>query len=72
MSKPLSGIRVLDLSRVLAGPFCTMTLLDLGAEIIKVEVPGTGDDSRSFGPFLNGKSLYFSGINHEKKASPLT
>ena len=51
MAKPLEGVRVLDLTRVLAGPFCTMVLSDLGAEIIKVEVPGTGDDSRAFGPF---------------------
>jgi len=54
MAKPLEGVRVLDLTRVLAGPFCTMVLSDLGAEIIKVEVPGTGDDSRAFGPFKNG------------------
>ncbi|MBN1520238.1 MAG: CoA transferase [Spirochaetales bacterium] len=68
MAKPLEGIRVLDLTRVLAGPFCTMTLSDLGAEIIKIEVPGTGDDSRSFGPFKNGQSLYFLNINRGKKS----
>lgn len=68
MSKPLEGIRVLDLTRVLAGPFCTMMLSDLGAEIIKVEVPGTGDDSRAFGPFRNGKSLYFININRGKES----
>jgi CoA:oxalate CoA-transferase len=68
MAKPLEGVRVLDLSRVLAGPFCTMMLSDLGAEIIKVELPGTGDDSRAFGPFKNGQSLYFVNINRAKKS----
>jgi len=68
MSKPLEGIRILDLTRVLAGPFCTMMLSDLGAEIIKVEVPGTGDDSRSFGPFRNGQSLYFINVNRGKES----
>ncbi|PKL09194.1 MAG: carnitine dehydratase [Spirochaetae bacterium HGW-Spirochaetae-7] len=68
MSKPLEGIRVLDLTRVLAGPFCTMMLSDLGAEIIKVEVPVTGDDSRMFGPFRNGQSLYFINVNRGKES----
>lgn len=68
MAKPLEGVRVLDLTRVLAGPFCTMVLSDLGAEIIKVEVPGTGDDSRAFGPFKNGQSLYFVNVNRGKKS----
>jgi CoA:oxalate CoA-transferase len=68
---PLENIKVLDLSRVLAGPYCTMILSDLGAEVIKVEIPGTGDDSRSFGPFLNGQSLYFLSINREKKSISL-
>jgi CoA:oxalate CoA-transferase len=66
--KPLENIKVLDLTRVLAGPFCTMILSDLGAEVVKVEVPGTGDDSRHFGPFKNGQSLYFLSINREKKS----
>ena len=66
--KPLEKIKILDLTRVLAGPFCTMILSDLGAEVIKVEVPGTGDDARSFGPFKNGQSLYFLSINREKKS----
>lgn len=68
MSKPLEGVRVLDLSRVLAGPFCTMILSDLGAEIIKVELPGAGDDSRAFGPFRNGQSLYFVNVNRGKQS----
>lgn len=69
--KPLENIKILDLSRVLAGPYCTMILSDLGAEVIKVEIPETGDDSRSFGPFINGKSLYFLSINREKKSISL-
>ncbi len=71
MKKPLEGVRVLDLTRVLAGPFCTMMLLDLGAEIIKVENPKGGDDSRAFGPFQNGKSAYFLTINRGKKSVSL-
>lgn len=71
MSLPLSGIRVLDLTRVLAGPFCTMILSDLGAEVIKVEIPGSGDDSRAFGPFLHNRSLYFLSINRAKKSVSL-
>lgn len=69
MKKPLEGIRVLDLSRVLAGPFCTMNLGDLGAEVIKIEEPGSGDDTRAFGPpFANGVSTYFLSINRNKKS----
>jgi len=71
MSKPLENIRVLDLTRVLAGPFCTMVLSDLGAEIIKIEIPGTGDDSRAFGPFIGSRSLYFLSINRGKKSISL-
>jgi CoA:oxalate CoA-transferase len=70
-SRPLQGITVLDLSRVLAGPYCTMILAQLGARVIKVEMPGTGDDSRAFGPFVNGKSLYFSAINYDKQSIAL-
>lgn len=66
---PLSGVRVLDLSRVLAGPFCTMNLGDLGAEVLKVEEPKKGDDTRAFGPpFVQGESTYFLSINRNKKS----
>ncbi|HNX75706.1 MAG TPA: CaiB/BaiF CoA-transferase family protein [Candidatus Rifleibacterium sp.] len=71
MSGPLHGIKVVDLTRVLAGPFCTMTLADLGAEIIKIEKPGSGDDSRAFGPHLKGESAYFMSINRGKKSLTL-
>lgn len=69
--KPLENIKVLDLTRVLAGPYCTMILSDLGAEVVKVEMPKTGDDSRAFGPFKNNKSLYFLSINREKQSISL-
>ncbi len=68
---PLSGITVIDLTRVLAGPYCTMVLADLGARVIKVEVPGTGDDSRAFGPFIEGKSAYYMSINRGKESLAL-
>jgi CoA:oxalate CoA-transferase len=67
----LSGVTVIDLSRVLAGPFATMNLANLGARVIKVEIPGNGDDSRAFGPFVDGKSLYFSAINCNKESIAL-
>ncbi|MFW9878122.1 MAG: CoA transferase, partial [Candidatus Thorarchaeota archaeon] len=55
MIQPLNGIKVLDLSRALAGPYCTMMLADMGAEVVKIEMPGRGDDSRSWGPpFVEG------------------
>jgi CoA:oxalate CoA-transferase len=56
---PLSDVTVLDLTRVLAGPYCTMVLADLGARVIKVERPGDGDDARAIGPFVKAKSAYF-------------
>ena len=62
MPGPLTGIKVLDLTRVLAGPYATMILSDLGAEVIKIEQPGSGDESRNFGPFKNGFSLYFMSV----------
>ncbi|MED4582524.1 CoA transferase [Brevibacillus choshinensis] len=69
--KPLEGIRVLDLTRVLAGPYASMILADLGAEVIKIESPHTGDDSRGFGPFVNDESIYFVSINRNKKSLTL-
>ena len=68
MPKPLEGIKILDLSRILAGPYATMLLRELGAEIIKVERPGNGDDARHYGPFKNGQSVYFISINRGKKS----
>lgn len=68
MKKPLQDVVILDLTRVLAGPYCTMILADLGAEVIKVERPEVGDDSREFGPFINGKSAYFISLNRGKKS----
>lgn len=68
---PLSGITVVDLTRVLAGPYCTMVLLDLGARVIKVEPPKVGDDARAFGPFLKGKSAYFMSLNRGKESIAL-
>lgn len=71
MAGPLEGIRVLDLTRILAGPYATMLLGDLGAEVIKIEQPGTGDESRNFGPFKNDFSLYFMSVNRGKKSLTL-
>ena len=71
MTGPLKGIRVLDLTRVLAGPYATMLLSDLGAEVIKIEQPGVGDEARNFGPFKNDISLYFMSVNRGKKSLPL-
>lgn len=68
---PFSGIIVVDLTRVLAGPYCTMVLADLGARVIKIEHPETGDDSRHIGPFIKGKSAYFMSINRGKESIAL-
>ncbi len=66
---PLNGIRVLDLTRALAGPFCTMMLADLGADVVKVEPPGRGDETREWGPpFVGGESAYFMSINRNKRS----
>ena len=65
---PLGDLLVVDFSRVLAGPFATMMLADLGARVVKVEKPDTGDDSRSYGPFLGDRSFYFARVNHGKES----
>jgi CoA:oxalate CoA-transferase len=68
---PLSGITIIDLSRILAGPYCTLLLAELGARVIKVEPPGQGDDARQYGPFKNGKSAYFVSVNRGKESIAL-
>jgi len=68
---PLAGVRVLDLTRVLAGPFCAMQLGDMGAEVIKVEEPGKGDDTRQWPPFVGGEATYFMSVNRSKKSLTL-
>ena len=71
MAGPLEGIRVLELSRHLAGPFAAMTLADLGADVIKVEPPGRGDDTRGYPPFWNGVSCYYLSTNRNKRSMTL-
>lgn len=71
MQGPLKGIRVLDLTRILAGPYAAMILRDLGAEVIKIEQPIVGDEARGIGPFKNDFSLYFMSINRGKKSLTL-
>lgn len=68
---PLHGITVVDLTRVLAGPYCTMMLADLGARVIKIENPDRGDDSRQVGPFVDGESAYFASVNRNKSSIAL-
>ena len=68
---PLSGVVIADLSRILAGPYCTLLLAEMGARVIKVETPGTGDDARHYGPFVNGKSAYFVSVNRGKESIAL-
>src|SRR6476661_2472837 len=74
MTQPLTGIRVLDLTRVMTGPYCTMMVGDMGADVIKIEQPGKGDDTRAWGPpFLGGtdaatgESAYYLSINRNKR-----
>ena len=69
---PLAGIRVVDLTRILAGPLCTMMLGDMGADVIKVEPPDKGDDTRVWGPpFVGAEAAYFLGINRNKRSLTL-
>ena len=67
----LSGVRILDLTRVLAGPFCTMLMADMGADVVKIEEPGKGDDTRTYPPFIEGCSAYFCNMNRNKKSITL-
>lgn len=71
MKLPLEDIKVLDFTRVLAGPYCTMVLADLGAEVIKIEAPNVGDDARAFGPYIGGESAYFMSLNRNKESITL-
>ena len=72
MTKALEDIRVLDLTRALAGPFCTLMLGDNGADVIKIEIPGSGDDTRKWGPpFIGDESAYFLSINRNKRSLTL-
>jgi crotonobetainyl-CoA:carnitine CoA-transferase CaiB-like acyl-CoA transferase len=69
---PLSGVTIVDFTRVLSGPYCTMLLADMGARVIKIEQPGRGDDTRAWGPpFVNGESAYFLSINRNKESLTL-
>jgi crotonobetainyl-CoA:carnitine CoA-transferase CaiB-like acyl-CoA transferase len=69
MPGPLAGTRVVDLTRALAGPYCTLLLGDLGADVIKIELPGTGDETRQWGPpFVEGESSYFMSVNRNKRS----
>src|SRR5260221_2651482 len=68
---PLAGITVVDLSRILAGPYCTLLMAEMGARVIKVEPPKGGDDARAYGPFVKGKSTYFASVNRGKESIAL-
>jgi CoA:oxalate CoA-transferase len=68
---PLSGITVIDLSRILAGPYCTLLMAEMGARVIKVESPKGGDDARAYGPYVKGKSTYFASVNRGKQSIAL-
>lgn len=71
-SLPLAGIRVVDLTRVMTGPYCSLMLADLGADVVKVEQPGKGDDTRAWGPpFIDGESVYFMSVNRNKRSIAL-
>jgi len=68
---PLAGVRILDFTRILAGPFGSMSLGDMGAEVIKIEEPGKGDDTRGWPPFVGGEATYFLAVNRNKKSLTL-
>jgi len=68
---PLSGMRVVDLTRIVSGPFCTMLLADMGAEVIKIETPGRGDPLRNQGVIKDGLSWYYASFNRNKKSMTL-
>src|SRR5471032_525563 len=68
---PLSGILVVDLSRILASPYCTILMAEMGAQVIKVESPKGGDDARAYGPYIKGKSTYFASVNRGKQSIAL-
>ena len=67
----LENIKILDLTRVIAGPYCGAMLADLGADVIKIELPGRGDDARAYGPYVNGESLYYGNLNRNKRGITL-
>ena len=70
--KALEGVRVLDLTRALAGPYCSMMLGDYGADVVKIELPGDGDDTRKWGPpFIGEESAYFLSVNRNKRSVTL-
>src|SRR5690349_9752632 len=72
MAGPLTGTRVVDLTRALAGPYCTLLLGDMGADVIKIELPGSGDETRQWGPpFVEGESSYFMSVNRNKRSVTL-
>src|SRR6266542_6002548 len=72
MIEPLDGIRVIDLTRILAGPYCTQALADAGADVVKIEEPGKGDDTRGWGPpFVAGESPYFLAVTRGKRGITL-
>lgn len=71
VKRPLEDVLVLDLTRVLTGPFCTLQLADMGARVIKIEIPGRGDDARHFGPFIGEESAYFLSLNRNKESMTL-
>src|SRR6185436_10515654 len=68
---PLDGLRVIDLTRVVAGPFCTMMLGDMGAEVLKIEEPAHGDESRAWAPLVHGTGSFFLALNRSKKSVAL-